>query len=281
MAVVDTANYKPVLSGMAQRLYTSDPIISWASHDGETHLEPNAGHVAAIEHVAKHLTASGHLSRIAAVGHRVVHGGTKITSAVLVDHDVEETIEECASLAPLHNPPGLAGIRACLDLLPSLPQVAVFDTAFHQTLPQRAYRYAVPNSWLESHGVRKYGFHGTSVRYVANTAIKQLALDPADSGLIVAHLGNGCSATAVHNGKSVDTTMGLTPLEGLVMGTRSGDIDPAVVSYMAKSLNRSAAEVVNTLNTKSGLLGLSGISSDMRQHPARGRQWECQGGGHS
>jgi acetate kinase len=173
-------------------------------------------------------------------------------------------IEECIPLGPLHNPPNLRGIQISQELFPKLPQVAVFDTAFHQSMPPRAYLYAVPYEWFENHEVRRYGFHGTSHRYVSEQAVRLLGLPPNDHRLVTAHLGNGCSLAAVHDGKSVDTTMGLTPLDGVVMGTRSGSIDPSIIAHMKKALHKGADHVMDQLNKRSGLLGISGLSNDMR-----------------
>jgi acetate kinase len=201
--------------------------------------------------------------RLGAVGHRVVHGGQTFHSSVLIDPDVEREIERCSDLAPLHNPPNLLGIRACREALPHLCHVAVFDTAFHQTLPEYAYRYAVPEFWLQDHGIRRYGFHGTSHRFVADQAAKRLGRPLSELHLITAHLGNGCSLAAISSGMCVDTTMGFTPLEGLVMGSRSGDLDPAIVFHLLKT-GMTAPEIETALNKESGLLGLSGLTHDMR-----------------
>ncbi|MGN0400612.1 MAG: acetate/propionate family kinase [Blautia sp.] len=205
------------------------------------------------------------LDEVEAIGHRVLHGGAKISDSCIINDEVLGVIEECCDLGPLHNPANLMGIRACMELMPGKPNVAVFDTAFHQTMPEKAYMYAIPYEYYEKHKVRKYGFHGTSHRFVSKETIKFLGLDPENSKVIVAHLGNGSSISAVVNGKCVDTSMGLTPLEGLVMGTRSGDLDPAVLDFVCKKENISVTEMVNILNKKSGLLGLSkGLSSDFR-----------------
>jgi len=205
------------------------------------------------------------LNDIKAVGHRVVHGGEKFASSVRIDEEVLAAIEENINLAPLHNPPNIAGIKAAMKLLPGVPQVAVFDTAFHQTMPKIAYLYAIPYEYYEKYKIRRYGFHGTSHKYVSKRAAEILGRNYNDLKIITCHLGNGASIAAVKYGKSVDTSMGFTPLEGLVMGTRSGDIDPAIVTYLQDIENLSASEVYNILNKKSGVLGLSGISSDMRE----------------
>ncbi len=200
---------------------------------------------------------------ITGVGHRVVHGGERFITAARIDAEVEAGIEACARLAPLHNPVNLAAIRAARRHFPHLPHVAVFDTSFHQTMPEVAWRYAVPQGWYEEHGVRRYGFHGTSHRYVAARAAELLGRN--DLHLVTAHLGNGCSACAVRAGVSCDTTMGLTPLEGLVMGTRSGDLDPGILAHVARATGRDLPALISDLNQRSGLLGLSGLSNDLRQ----------------
>lgn len=205
------------------------------------------------------------LDEIGAVGHRVVHGGEKFANSVVITEEVLKAIEECNDLAPLHNPANLIGINACQKLMPNTPMVAVFDTAFHQTMPEKAYLYGLPYEYYEKYGVRRYGFHGTSHSFVSKHAAEFLGLDLDNSKIIVAHLGNGASISAVLNGKCVDTSMGLTPLEGLVMGTRSGDMDPAIMEYLAKKEDLDIAGVMNVLNKKSGVFGLSkGLSSDFR-----------------
>lgn len=204
------------------------------------------------------------MEEIDAVGHRVVHGGEYFTKSVIITDEVIKAIEACSELAPLHNPPNLIGINACKKLMPSLPQVAVFDTAFHQTMPEKAYLYAIPYELYEKYKIRKYGFHGTSHKYVSQRAADFLGKDIKDLKIITCHLGNGGSVCAVDGGKSVDTSMGFTPLEGLVMGTRCGDIDPAVVSYLMEKEGISNKEVDNIMNKKSGIYGVSGVSSDFR-----------------
>lgn len=205
------------------------------------------------------------LDEVGAVGHRVVHGGEKFASSVILTEEVLQAIEECNDLAPLHNPANLIGINACKELMPSTPMVGVFDTAFHQTMPEEAYLYGLPYEYYEKYKVRRYGFHGTSHSYVSKRAAEILGKDYNSMKTIVCHLGNGASLSAVKNGKCVDTSMGLTPLEGLVMGTRSGDIDPAIMEYLAKKENLDISGVMNVLNKKSGVFGLSkGLSSDFR-----------------
>ena len=205
------------------------------------------------------------MDEVEAIGHRVLHGGSKITQSVIINDEVISVIDECCDLGPLHNPANLMGIRACMELMPGKPNVAVFDTAFHQTMPPKAYRYAIPTKYYEKYAVRKYGFHGTSHSFVSKETIKYLGLDKDNSKVIVCHLGNGASISAVENGKCVDTSMGLTPLEGLIMGTRSGDLDPAVLEFVCKKENIDVKEMVRILNKESGVMALSnGLSSDFR-----------------
>lgn len=205
------------------------------------------------------------LKEIDAVGHRMVHGGEKFNKSVLLTDEVLKTFEECSDLAPLHNPANLKGVRAVQELMPGLPQVGVFDTAFHQTMPKEAYMYAIPYELYEKYGVRRYGFHGTSHRYVSQRVCEYLGVKAEGKKIITCHIGNGGSIAAVKDGKCVDTSMGLTPLEGLMMGTRSGDIDGGAVTFIEKKLGLDADGMSNLLNKKSGLLGVSGISSDMRE----------------
>ena len=226
-------------------------------------------HKEAIQMVLDALTndktgAIGSLKEVNAIGHRVVHGGEKFASSAVITDEMIKAVEECNDLAPLHNPANLIGIRVCADLMPGVPQVAVFDTAFHQTMPAKAYLYGLPLDFYKKYKVRRYGFHGTSHSFVSKHVAEFLGKDLNDSKIIVAHLGNGASISAVLNGKCVDTSMGLTPLEGLVMGTRSGDIDPAIMEFIAKKENLDIAGVMNVLNKKSGVQGISGLSSDFR-----------------
>lgn len=205
------------------------------------------------------------LAEIDAVGHRIVHGGEKFASSVVIDAEVMKAIEDCNDLAPLHNPANLIGINSCKEIMPDVPMVAVFDTAFHQTMPKKAYLYGLPYEYYEKYKVRRYGFHGTSHDFVSNRVAEITGRKREDLKIIVCHLGNGASVSAVKNGKCVDTSMGLTPLEGLIMGTRSGDIDPAIVSFLADKEGKTADEIINICNKKSGVLGLSGnVSSDFR-----------------
>ena len=212
------------------------------------------------------------LSEVNAVGHRIVHGGEKFASSVVITDEVLEAVAQCNDLAPLHNPANLIGINACKELMPGVPMVAVFDTAFHQTMPEKAYLYGLPYEYYENYKVRRYGFHGTSHSFVSKETARFLGMDLEHSKIIVCHLGNGASISAVKDGKCVDTSMGLTPLEGLVMGTRSGDIDPAIMEYIAKKEDLDIAGVMNVLNKKSGLEGISGLSSDFRDLTAGAKE---------
>ncbi|MFE0627418.1 acetate kinase [Streptomyces sp. NPDC058864] len=226
-----------------------------------------ADHAEALKTVAEELAARGlglDSPELAAVGHRVVHGGTRFTAPTLIDDEVLAAVEELVPLAPLHNPANVTGIRVARDLRPDLPQVAVFDTAFHSTVPEHAYRYAIDRETADAHQVRRYGFHGTSHAYVSRATARLLGRDPAEVNVIVLHLGNGASASAVRGGECVETSMGLTPLEGLVMGTRSGDLDPAVVFHLARVAGMAVPEIDDLLNKRSGLLGLCG-DNDMRE----------------
>ena len=231
--------------------------------------KPMPTHTEAIQFVIDALTDAevgvvASLDEIGAVGHRVVHGGEKFASSTVINEEVLAAIEECNDLAPLHNPANLIGIRACQALMPNVPMVAVFDTAFHQTMPEKAYMYGLPYEYYETYKVRRYGFHGTSHSFVSKRTAEVLGKAYEDTKTVVCHLGNGSSICAVANGKSVDTSMGLTPLEGLVMGTRSGDVDPGALEYLAKKENLDIVGILNILNKKSGVHGLSGISSDFR-----------------
>jgi acetate kinase len=266
-ALVDAATGARTLSGRAERLGTPQARVLRSNGDGDSTEQPmpEAGHGEVVAAVLGALEeeADG-TEALLGVGHRVVHGGERFTESVLVDDRVLAAIDEFSRLAPLHNPAARLGIDAVRAALPDVPQVAVFDTTFHQSMPRRTHRYAVPEEWYTRFGVRRYGFHGTSDRFVSRQAALALGRPVEELALVVAHLGNGCSATAVLGGRSVDTTMGLTPLEGLVMGTRSGDIDPAVFGYLAREAGLTVDEVTDVLNTGSGLLGLSGIGNDIR-----------------
>ena len=264
-AVIDPATGREHVSGLAQRLGSPLSSLTWKI-DGREHTSdlPQAGHDGALRTIVDLLRELGLAAHLAGVGHRVVHGGAKFSGSMPITAEVVAKIEECIPLGPLHNPANVLGIRIAQELFPHLPQVAVFDTAFHQTMPPRAYLYAVPYEWFEKHEVRRYGFHGTSHRYVSQQAVRQLGLDPEDHAIVTAHLGNGCSLAAVRNGQSADTTMGLTPVDGVVMGTRSGNIDPSIIAHMKKALRCTAEEVMEALNKRSGLVGISGLSNDMR-----------------
>jgi acetate kinase len=260
-----------VLDGLAEKVGTAQAVlrIRWsAGGDGVEESLPEGSHQAVISRVLDHLADAGLADAgrrpLIGAGHRVVHGGDRFSASTLVDDEVLAAIREFARLAPLHNPANLAGIEAVSAVRPELPQAAVFDTAFHQTMPARAFRYAVPEDWYTRYGVRRYGFHGTSHRFVSERAAALLNKPPGELRLVTAHLGNGCSAAAIRDGVSVDTTMGLTPMEGLVMGTRSGDVDPGVFGYLAERTGQSAGELTQALNTQSGLQGLSGVGNDMR-----------------
>ena len=204
------------------------------------------------------------LDEINAVGHRMVHGGEKFSSSVVITEDVIKEIETCNDLAPLHNPANILGVRACQEAMPNVKNVAVFDTAFHQTMPAKAYLYALPKEYYEKYGVRRYGFHGTSHSFVSHRLAELAGLDYNNSKMIVCHIGSGASISAIKNGKSIDTSMGMTPLEGLAMGTRSGDMDPAIIEFICQKENISVSEMTEILNKKSGVLGLSGVSNDFR-----------------
>ena len=260
-ALIDADPQAPRLAGLAERLGSSDARLKGKDSAGESFTQPlpNADHADALNAILQRL--EGRVP--GAVGHRIVHGGEHFTQAALIDDSVIEAIETTAALAPLHNPTNLAGIAATRKVFPDLPQVAVFDTAFHQTLPPRAYRYALPEALYTEHGIRRYGFHGTSHAFVSQRA-GELSSRGA-GGWLTAHLGNGCSTSAVWNNQSLDTSMGLTPLEGLVMGTRSGDVDPGLHAHLHRQLGWSLDEIDNVLNKQSGLLGLSGLTNDMRE----------------
>lgn len=264
-AVIDPDTSVEHVSGIAQRLGSPEASLDVKRNGTKsTRPIPGALHDEALHGVVDALRELGLADDLLAVGHRVVHGGSKFAGSMAITPEVVAKMEECIPLGPLHNPPNLVGIRIAQSLFPDLLQVGVFDTAFHQTMPAVAYTYPVPYEWLEQHGVRRYGFHGTSHRFVAREALRLAGLPADDHAVVTAHLGNGCSAAAIRNGKSVDTTMGLTPLEGLMMGTRCGSIDPAIVGHVADATGKSAKEVLDALNKKSGLLGVSGLSNDMR-----------------
>ncbi len=263
---------KDVLAkGIVERIGEDDAGLRIEGPAGSVDLvEAIPGHAEGLRRAVELLTDGdaaplADVSEIGAVGHRVVHGGEAFTGTVMIDDAVVTAIEDHVSLAPLHNPPNLLGIQVAREALPDVPQVGVFDTAFHQTMPPHAYLYALPREFYEKDRIRKYGFHGTSHRYVARKAAEMLGKAPEDVNLVTCHLGNGSSVAAVKSGESVDTSMGLTPLEGLVMGTRSGDLDPAIVFHLAKVRGMDLPEIDRLLNKQSGLLGLSGKSNDVRE----------------
>lgn len=267
-AVMDALTGEEQVSGLAECFGLEDSRIKWKYHGEKCEVALGAftAHREAVEFIVKEIL--GPLpelaSQILAVGHRIVHGGEKFTSSVIIDDSVIDGIEECASLAPLHNPAHLIGIRAAIASFPELPQVAVFDTAFHQTMPAQAYIYALPYKLYRDHSIRRYGMHGTSHLFVSREAAKLLDKPLEDTAIICAHLGNGASVTAIKGGKSVDTSMGLTPLEGLVMGTRCGDMDPSIIYHLVHQLGYSIDEVNTMLNKESGLLGISELTNDCR-----------------
>lgn len=260
-ALIDSDPEAPRLAGLAERLGSPDARLKGKNSAGESFIQPlpDADHTQALNAILERM--EGRVP--GAVGHRIVHGGEHFTQAALIDDSVIDAIETTAALAPLHNPANLAGVAATQSVFPTLPQVAVFDTAFHQTMPPRAYRYALPESLYAEHGIRRYGFHGTSHAFVSQRA-GELSTRGA-GGWLTAHLGNGCSTSAVFNNQSLDTSMGLTPLEGLVMGTRSGDVDPGLHAHLHRQLGWSLDKIDNVLNKESGLLGLSGLTNDMRE----------------
>ena len=268
--LIDAQTEKALAVGLCERIGI-DGRLNHTPAGGEKVVinKDMPDHEVAVQMVLDELTDEKYgvisdLKEIDAIGHRVVHGGEKFASSVVINDEVMAAIEECNPLAPLHNPANLIGIRACQAIMPGVPNVAVFDTAFHQTMEPTAFMYGLPYECYEKYKVRRYGFHGTSHRFVSKRAIALAGLDPENSKVIVCHLGNGASVSAVKNGKSVDTSMGLTPLEGLVMGTRSGDIDPAIIEYLAHAMDKSLEEVMKILNKESGVYGLSGVSSDFR-----------------
>ena len=268
--LIDSETEAVLAKGLCERIGIDGRLVyQKAGNDKEITEASMPTHKEAIQMVLEALTnektgAIKSLEEVNAIGHRIVHGGEKFASSAIITDEMIKAVEECNDLAPLHNPANLIGIRVCSELMPNVPQVGVFDTAFHQTMPAKAYLYGLPIEYYKNYKVRRYGFHGTSHSFVSKRAVEFLGLGKDNSKVIVCHLGNGSSISAVQNGKCVDTTMGLTPLEGVVMGTRSGSIDPAIVEYIAKKENLDLAGVMNVLNKKSGLQGMSGVSSDMR-----------------
>jgi acetate kinase len=264
-SVLEVRSESVLVSGVAERLGTTEALLKLSATHAERIEEPlsHADHRAALRRVIDHLRALLP-NEVEAVGHRIVHGGEYFRDAVIIDDEVVKRIEELSELAPLHNPPGAQGIRVASELFPDKPQVAVFDTAFHQTLPPHAFHYAIPPKFYSRFRIRRYGFHGTSTQYVTQELARRLGRPLGELQLLTAHLGNGCSATAVKQGKSVDTTMGLTPLEGVVMGTRSGDVDPSLHLFLQEREGLNLKEITDLLTRESGLLGVSGVSQDMR-----------------
>lgn len=265
-AVINSQNETTLMSGLAERLGSPQANLSF-KHQGEKHSHSPKGtdHTAAMQAILDVIQAAGLLNNLVAVGHRVVHGGEHFTDSQVLDNTSLAQLKSLSHLAPLHNPVNIIGIEAAMQLLPTLPQVAVFDTAFHQSLPQKAFLYGLPMAHYTEHAVRRYAFHGTSYRYVTQKAAQLLDKPASSCCFLAAHLGNGCSAAAILNGQSVDSSMGMTPIEGLIMGTRCGDIDPGLHEYLCKRLNLSLEQLMAVLNKQSGLLGLSGVSNDMRE----------------
>ncbi len=269
--ILDMTNETLLCKGLVEKIGIDGSVITHEKIGMDKFkLEtPMANHEDAIAQVLAAIQDPEHgvvkdMSEIGAVGHRVVHGGEKYADSVLITEQVMKDIEECCDIAPLHNPPNIAGINACKALMPNTPMVAVFDTAFHQTMPPESYLYAIPYEYYTKYHIRRYGFHGTSHKYVSRRAAEMLNVDLEDLKIITCHLGNGASVSAIKHGKCIDTSMGFTPLEGLVMGTRSGDIDPALVTYIREKENLPQGKANEILNKKSGVLGISGVSSDFR-----------------
>lgn len=269
--LIDMENEEVLAKGLCERIGQDGAVLTHKPEGKDKYVKETAmpDHQVAVQLVLDALMDAEHgvitdSKEIGAVGHRVLHAGQKYSQSIVVDEKVKAVIRECFPLGPLHNPANLIGIEACEKALPGTPNVAVFDTAFHQTMPPKAYMYAVPYNWYEDYDIRRYGFHGTSHAFVSARAIEFAGLDPENSKVIVCHLGNGSSISAVLNGKCIDTSMGLTPLEGLPMGTRSGDIDPAIVQFVANKEGKTVDEMLNILNKKSGMLAVSGRSSDFR-----------------
>ena len=269
--VLDMTDESLLAKGLVERIGMDGSVINHTKTGKDKIVKnvPMNDHKDAIAQVLAAIRDNEHgvirdMSEIGAVGHRVVHAGERYSESVLITESVISTLEECIELAPLHNPPNLLGIRACQELMPDTPMIAVLDTAFHQTMPPQSYLYALPYEYYEKYRVRRYGFHGTSHKYVAQKAAQSLNININDLKLITCHLGNGASVTAIKHGRVIDTSMGFTPLEGLVMGTRSGDLDPAIVTYIKEKENMTDTEINDVLNKKSGVLGISGVSSDFR-----------------
>ena len=269
--LIDMSTEKSLVQGLVERIGIEGSLLTQKVEGKEKYVinEDIKNHKDAIKLVLDALVDPNHgviksMDEISAVGHRVVHGGEKYSDSILIDENVLQSIKDCIVLAPLHNPPNVIGIEACMELMPNTPMVAVFDTAFHQTMPKHAYICPLPYELYEKYGVRKYGFHGTSHKYVSYKLAEVMNKDIKDLKIITCHLGNGCSLAAVKNGKSVDTSMGFTPLAGVMMGTRSGSIDPSVISFLVEQHGYTIEQVDELLNKKYGVLGISGVSSDFR-----------------
>lgn len=269
--LIDMENENVLAKGLCERIGIEGSKLTHkpAGKDVLEKVEPMPDHQVAVKLVLDALQDATYgvisdVNEISAIGHRVLHAGMHYSESIVVNEDVKKVVRDCFDLGPLHNPANLIGIEACEAAMPGIPNVAVFDTAFHQTMPEKAYMYAIPYEYYEKYDIRRYGFHGTSHRFVSKRLIEVAGLDVNNSKVIVCHLGNGGSISAVVNGKCVDTSMGLTPLEGLIMGTRSGDLDAAVVQYIANKEGKTVNEVIDILNKKSGVLGISGVSSDFR-----------------
>lgn len=269
--LIDMETEEALVQGLVERIGIDGSILTQKVEGKNKYIiqEDMSNHKAAIKHVLNALVNKEHeiiksMDEIGAVGHRVVHGGEKYSHSVIIDDTVLESIRDCISLAPLHNPPNIIGIEACMELMPNTPMVAVFDTAFHQTMPKEAYICPLPYELYEKYGIRKYGFHGTSHMYVSQKVAEVMKKDIKDLKIVTCHLGNGCSLAAVKGGKSIDTSMGFTPLAGVMMGTRSGSIDPSVISFLVEEHGYTMNDIDKILNKKSGVLGISGVSSDFR-----------------
>ena len=275
--LLNMTNETVLAKGLCERIGIDGKLVHESPKGKHVAEHAMPDHAAAMAIVIASLLDAEHgviksKDEINAIGHRVVHGGETFTASALITEEIEKAIEDVSELAPLHNPPNLTGIRACRQHMPNVPQVAVFDTAFHQTMPAKAYLYALPYELYDKYKIRKYGFHGTSHKYVSSQGAELLGKPIESLKIVTCHLGNGASVCAVDGGKSVDTSMGLTPLEGLAMGTRSGDLDPAVISFVMEKEGLTAAQVTDILNKKSGMLGLSGVSSDFRDLDTAARE---------
>lgn len=267
--LIDSETEEVAASGLCERIGLDGALIYKVNGDKIKQEIDLPDHEVAIKKVLdtlldKEIGVLTSLDEIGAIGHRMVHGGEKFSSSVIINEEIIKQIETCNDLAPLHNPANLLGVRACQEVMPGVPNVVVFDTAFHQTMPSKAYLYALPKEYYEKYGVRRYGFHGTSHSFVSKRLAELAGLDINNSRMIICHIGSGASISAIKDGKSVDTSMGMTPLEGLMMGTRSGDMDPAIIEFICQKENITAQEMTTILNKKSGALGLSGLSNDYR-----------------